>query len=156
MRTLFYSLLFVVQGTIAQEITKTVLGASGEPVSGASIQINYTMGEPVVGITGKSQEWQQGFWSGSLQVIPLNETQSLNGLVVYPNPVETIVNIATGGAPVFGLALFSMENRKIMQTQLPKEQVLHEINLETLSKGFYVLQVYVEGDGPQLFKIIKN
>ncbi|WP_165869296.1 T9SS type A sorting domain-containing protein [Maribacter algicola] len=156
MRTLIYSLLFIVQGTIAQEITKAVLGASGQPVSGASIQINYTMGEPIVGTIGKSQEWQQGFWSGSLQVIPINETQSLNGLMVYPNPVQSEINISTGGLPVFGAAIFAMDHRKIMDTALPKNQSLHQMNLETLSKGFYVLQVYVEGTEPHLFKVIKK
>lgn len=141
---------------LSQEVSKTVLAAGGEPLSNTSIQINFTLGEPVVGVSGNSNQLQQGFWSGSLQVIPLNETQSLNGLIVYPNPVETIVNISTGGAPVFGLALFTMDNRKIMQTLLPNEQVLHEVNLEALSQGVYVLQIYLENTEPQLFKIIKK
>jgi hypothetical protein len=156
MKFVVLTFLLTVSTAFAQEISKTVIGASGEPIFGSAISINFTLGEPVVGAVNKTNSLEQGFWSGGLEVIDLNTSLSLEGLVVYPNPVDIHVNISTGGLPVFGMMLYAMDHSKIVEKTLPKEQTLHQINLEQLSKGVYILQVYVEGADVQLFKVIKK
>lgn len=141
----------------AQTLDKTIISSGGESLSNADIQVNLTIGEPLVGIIENELSLDQGFWAGSLRVEPMLEEEELGGIIIYPNPVEDQLNIFTNNNAVFGITLFSVDGRMAMKKQVDSSLLEHNINLSFLAKGFYVLRLFVEDDKQEkLFKIIKK
>lgn len=141
----------------AQTISKLVLASGGEALSNGDIQLNLTLGEPIVGLIANDTSLDQGFWVGSLLVEPIEPEEELGGMIVFPNPVEEQLNIFTNGKRVYGITMFSVDGRMVVKKKVDESQTQHQIDASFLSKGVYVLQVLVEGDSEEkLFKILKK
>ena len=154
---LTYLLLGIATYGSAQTIDKEVMASGGEAMTNGEIQLNSTIGEPIVGLIANEQIIDQGFWAGSLFVEPLTPTETLGGIVVFPNPVGNELNIFTNNNKVYGITLFSMEGRMVRKEKVEESQTQHRIDASNLAKGVYILQVFVEGDSEEkLFKVIKN
>ena len=154
---LTYSLIGIATCINAQTLDKTMISSGGESLSNADIQVNLTIGEPLVGIIENELSLDQGFWAGGLRVEPMLEEEELGGIIIYPNPVEDQLNIFTNNNAVFGITLFSVDGRMAMKKQVDSSLLEHNINLSFLAKGVYVLRLFVEDDKQEkLFKIIKK
>ena len=154
---LTYLLLGLATFASAQTISKTVIASGGEAMTNGEIQLNSTFGEPLIGMVTNEFIIDQGFWAGSLFVEPLTPTETLGGIVVFPNPVGDELNIFTNNNRVYGITLFSMEGRMVLKKKVDESQTQHIFDASILAKGVYVLQVLVEGDTEEkLFKVIKN
>jgi len=141
----------------AQSIDKTVIAAAGSIYSTPETSISFTIGEPIVGLVGGDAFIDQGFWAGSeITVESLNEEEELDGILVYPNPVESELTIFTNNKEVYGITLFAVDGRRVLKQKVESTQLEHKIDLSYLSKGMYVLRLLTEGDGEKLFKIIKK
>lgn len=154
---LTYVLLGFGVSTSAQAISKTVMANGGGALTNSEIQLNSTIGEPIVRMVSNELSLDQGFWAGSLFVEPLTPSEALDGIVVFPNPVEEVLNIFTNNTRVYGITLFSMEGRMVLQKKVDETKTEHLIDASILAKGVYVLQVFVTGKAEEkLFKVIKN
>ena len=141
----------------AQTVGRTVIASGGEALTNGNIQLNSTIGEPLIGMVTNELIIDQGFWAGSLFVEPLTPVKTLGGIVVFPNPVENNLNIFTNNNKVYGITLFSMEGRMVLQKKVDEAITEHRIDASILAKGVYILQVFVEGESEEkLFKVIKN
>ena len=141
----------------AQTIDKMVIASGSEAMVNTEIQLNSTLGEPLIGLVLNDFSVDQGFWAGSLIVEPLVPEEELGGIVVFPNPVEDQLNIFTNNQRVYGITLFSIDGRLIMKKKVDETQTQHLLDASILSEGVYVLQVFVEGNSKdKLFKVIKN
>ncbi len=150
-------LTFGMASLCAQSIDKTVIAAAGNTISVSEVSIAYTIGEPIVGLVVNENSIDQGFWAGSLQVENITEQKDLEGIVVYPNPVVNEVNIFTNANEIFGISLFAVDGRKVLNQMVETELLEHRIDLSYLAKGVYVLRLFVKGDiKGKLFKIIKK
>lgn len=141
----------------AQSVSKTVVASGGEALTNGEIQLNLTLGEPLIGGVSNEFTLDQGFWAGSLLVEEVTPEEELGGIVVFPNPVQDELNIVTNGKQVYGLTLFSLDGKMVYRKRVDESVVRHFINASTLSKGMYVLQVFIVGESKEkLFKVIKN
>ena len=150
---LFFSLLHL----SAQSIDKTIVASAGGNTAVSEVNIGFTIGEPIIGFISSDNSIDQGFWAGSLTVEAISAETELEGIEIYPNPVEDELNIFTNNNPVYAITLFAMDGRRTLKKQVDTTIIEHTINLSHLSKGMYVLRLFIEGtDEAKLFKIIKK
>lgn len=150
-------LLFAGFTTQAQEISKFVTSIGGEPIANASNSINFTIGEPLIGFVSNNGSVDQGFWAGSLQVEPITVEEDLDGIVIYPNPVEEELNIYAGANQIYGITLFAVNGQMTLKKKVDATLLEHRINTSHLAKGMYVLRLFTQEDKQEkLFKIIKK
>lgn len=141
----------------AQFMEKAIMSSAGTTVAVSEISIDFTIGEPIVGFIANESSIDQGFWAGSLQVENITEQKDLDGIVVYPNPVINELTIFTDHTEIFGITLFGVDGRRVLKQSVEHNQLEHTIDLSYLSKGVYVLRLYMKDNVEEkLFKIIKK
>jgi len=150
--------LFLTAVTLsAQSMDKTVMASAGSSMSVAVFTIGYTIGEPIVGMASNESSIHQGFWAGSLQVVALTSEKKLDGIVVYPNPVMDELTIFTNSNEINAIDLFGIDGRRVLKQTVETSKLEHNINLSSLSKGVYVLRLFIKDESEsKLFKIIKK
>lgn len=154
---LTYFLILTTAALSAQSMNKTVMASAGSTMAVSEVTISYTIGEPIVGFIANENSIDQGFWAGSLQVENITELKDLDGIVVYPNPVVNEVTIFTDNNEIYGITLFGVDGRRVLKQTVEATQLEHKIDLSYLSKGVYVLRLFMKDDAEgKLFKIIKN
>ncbi len=154
---LLLNLLCIAAIARSQSLDKTVIANGGNVMSNAQINLNCTLGEPIVGQIKEEFTIDQGFWASGLAVEPLQTKDEQGGIVVYPNPVEEALNVFTNNERVVGITLFSVNGKRVWKERVEASQREHHINVTHLSKGTYVLRLFIEGNSTEkLFKIIKK
>jgi hypothetical protein len=155
---LTYLLIFTVVALNAQALDKVIVASVGGSISSADVTIGFTIGEPIVGLVHNDTSVDQGFWAAShILVIPESPEEDLSGILVYPNPVEEELTIFTNNIKIYGITLFAIDGRRVLKQKVELAQLEHKIDLSHLSKGMYVLRLFIEGDNKgKLFKIIKK
>ena len=154
---LTYFLTFTGALISAQTIDKDVTASAGSEMSTSEFTIGYTIGEPIVGMAKAEGSVDQGFWTGSLKVEPITAENDLDGIKVYPNPVENELTIFTDNNEIFGITLFGMNGQRVFKQNVASTQLEHTIDLSYLSKGVYILRLFIKDDAEEkLFKIIKK
>lgn len=158
MKKLLLCILFLsVTMLCAQSIDKTVVASAGSEMITSAITINYTIGEPVVGLVSNESSLDQGFWAGSLKVEAITAEKDLDGIRVYPNPVENELNIFTDNHEIFGITLFGLNGQRVFKQNIENRQLEHTIDLSYLSKGVYVLHLFMkDSTEAKLLKVIKK
>lgn len=153
---LTYILLFVAACLSAQSMSKSAVSTAGIELSGLEATVNFTIGEPIVGLVANNESIDQGFWAGSLFVEPLTIEKELGGIVVYPNPMIDELNIQTNNNPVYGITMFAVNGKMALKQKVESTQLEHKIDVSHLAKGMYVLRLSIEKEKEEkLFKIIK-
>lgn len=155
---LFYILLFTTVFLEAQSLERTVVGSTGGTMSAGGTIMGFTVGETLVGMVSNTNTIDQGFWAGKgIVVIPLSTSESPLEIVVYPNPVVEELSIFTGENRVYGIQLFAVNAQQVMTQKVAADKIDHKIDMSHLTKGVYILQLFLEGESELLeFKIIKN
>jgi len=150
--------LFLTATTLsAQSIDKTVVASAGSTMSVSELTIGYTIGESIVGFTANENAIDQGFWAGSLQVVAITAEKQLDGIVVYPNPVMRELSIFTNNNEINAIDLFGLDGRRVLKQTVETSPLEHKIDLGSLSKGVYVLRLFIKDESEaKLFKIIKK
>lgn len=150
-------LIFSAVSLSAQYVDKTVMANAGNSLVGSEVSMDFTIGEPIVGLVHNELSIDQGFWAGSLRVEPLQPEKELGGIVVYPNPVGDELNIFTNSNRLVGITLFSVNGQRVLKEKVEASQLEHHINVNHLSKGTYVLSLFLEESTEEkMFKIIKK
>lgn len=141
----------------AQEKNRFVYAIGGEALAISAYAVNFTIGEPLVGLVASNDSVDQGFWAGSLQIEPITESQGLNGIVVYPNPVNEELSIYADNNQIYGITLFAVNGKMALKQKVDATLLEHQIDVNHLAKGMYVLRLFIDDDNQEkLFKIIKN
>ncbi len=159
MKLLFLCTLFcVVIGMNAQSITKDIISNGGETLDGTSGIINFTVGEPIVGLVSSSESIDQGFWAGSgILVIPLTIGENPIEIIVYPNPVIEELTVFTGDNKVIGIQIFAVNAQRVLNQKVDASLLEHKIDMSYMTQGVYILQLFLKGENElQEYKIIKN
>lgn len=89
-------------------------------------------------------------------VTGLQEQSSSNSMTVFPNPTENKLTISYAEitTPV-SFELYDISGRLVLKEQTLSQNTTHEINLENIERGSYVLIIHSENSN-KAFKIIKN
>lgn len=129
----------------AQTISKQVLGTSGEFLSNGTHTINFTVGEPIVGMVQNGSAIHQGFWSelfndGTLSVSTLTNEDTIS---VFPNPVVDYLSFhfkQTVSAN-YNVKLFDINGKQVLGTALQSQSQNSQLDISQLSNGMYVLTI---------------
>lgn len=158
MKLLYTNILLVTTTFLsAQSMDKSRISNAGTSFAEGGISLSFTIGEPIVGMVTNEESIDQGFWAGSLIVESITKEENLDGILVYPNPVADELTVFTNNQKVFGITLFAVNGQRALQQEVDASLLEHKIAFNYLTKGVYVLRLYVEGDNKgKLFKIIKK
>ncbi len=152
-----YIFLFLSACVSAQSMAKRVVGNSGSELAASEVTLNFTIGEPIVGLIANEESIDQGFWAGSLSVEPITEVEELGGIEVYPNPMVNELNILTNNNPVYGITMFSVNGKMALKQRVESTQLEHRIDVAHLAQGMYVLRLSIKNETEEkLFKVIKK
>lgn len=156
-KTKIIILFLLITGTISsQEISSSIIGASGTGFSNSESSISYTIGEPI--IASYSQDdiiLTQGFQQGTYTITRIDREEKIEmAISVYPNPTSRFVNIVYNDEP-YSCLLFDMSGRIIRREDAINGSL--SIDLSSYSDGSYILNV-VNENGKQIakYKIVKN
>jgi hypothetical protein len=83
----------------------------------------------------------------------ISETKKNNGVVVYPNPFDTKLTVATKVDGEFELTLFDVTSRKIFNRSFINSAT---INTEQLARGMYFYEVRCKNDVEERGKLVKE
>ena len=158
MRTtlLLFTFLFICFYAGAQSVSRQVLSNAGNPIATTGMSINFTLGEPIVGLVSNENEGlDQGFWAGYL-FLEMEET-ALQDLVLFPIPVRDILHIVPGDTQVFGFQLYSMLGQQLLSRVFEGNDSEIQVDLSTMANATYLAKVFVQGETTARdFKIIKH
>jgi hypothetical protein len=92
-------------------------------------------------------------WTASTNtIVSVKETETRNGLKIYPTPVKDNLNIESSGQ-IEVLELFDFQGRLIQKINVNSEQ--YTLNMSYCSQGIYLIQVITPGRN-YIQKIIKE
>jgi hypothetical protein len=145
----------------AQSLDQTVIGATGETISGASNTLSFTLGESIVGNISNGESLGQGFWLGAIEGVVLsNEDFSLSlETSVYPNPVANYLNIhfKDMAGEDFDVMLFDITGKKVLHMGIVRSLENETLDLSPYNTGTYLLNVLQRSTNKtKTFKIIKQ
>ncbi|WP_228429242.1 T9SS type A sorting domain-containing protein [Chryseobacterium sp. 52] len=80
-----------------------------------------------------------------------NENTKKTSLSIYPNPVKDIIYFK-GMSGIDRVEVYNMVGQKIKISNTVEDR----IDVSSLSKGTYILQIFVKGENSQSFKFIKQ
>lgn len=142
-----------------QTIDRSVIGSAGTLMVSSGHNLNFTIGESVVGFVKDDYSVHQGFWGKKgILVIPLGVGNEDNvEIVVYPNPVMDELTIFSGDSEVLAMQVFSVNSQRVFMKSVEDDRVEHVIDMRSMAKGVYILQLLLKGTvGLKEYKIIKN
>lgn len=89
--------------------------------------------------------------TATLQGLSVDEANTNNGIKIYPNPVDDVLNIIAA-SKIKKVVVTSLEGRLVMEEQSVSESML---NVGKLEKGVYVLTIFTNS-GKEVIKFIKK
>lgn len=95
------------------------------------------------------------FAARGINVDESGKVDLINELDVYPNPVNTILNIDINGNTISSLEIYSLDGKKVFEK---KENIEENITVDTsgLTKGVYVLRTETTTGSVKTYKLIKE
>ncbi|EJL73591.1 Por secretion system C-terminal sorting domain containing protein [Chryseobacterium populi] len=109
-------------------------------------------GKKMAGIGMNSSNQVVAFYLDLTQYLSIHEnTKYTASISIYPNPVKDMIYIK-GTKAIEKAEIYNMVGQKVISSDAVKQQ----INVSSLSKGNYILQVFVKGEISQNFKFIKQ
>ena len=135
----------------AQRLSPEIVSSVGATYQGASMQIDWTLGElAVTTLQNSTQQVTQGFHQPVYSVTSIHElTVEAGQIKVYPNPASDFVNIEI--EPEYlgktELTLYSMQGQRLYRQSI--NQITERMSIRHLPPGTYILMVK-HADGRRL------
>ena len=135
-----------------------VLSTAGDHNVGNSVQVSWTVGEPVIE-TGLNGQYYltQGMHQGDMVVTAISEISALGfEIKAYPNPVtnQLKLNVNTSNLEGLNYALYNETGQLLVKGRIESE--LTTIPMEKYSPSSFLLRVRSDENELKLFKIIKR
>lgn len=148
----FYSLY---AQTIQRQVCAT---GGGTALAGGGVQIDYTIGEPVVApLAGSSLLLTQGFQQPFSYVLGSNSIFPF--LALYPNPTQsnTILHFALPSEGTLEILVYNAIGQRVLKTMVHYASGESQYLLQTdrLVPGTYFVNVTLEGYGTVSKKLLK-
>ena len=144
MKHYFLSLIIVFSAFLlsAQSIQNDVISSGGASSSSANLQIEYTIGEPVIETFETTNlTLTQGFHQPSLTITSIEEPEGLTDISFFPNPVtdELTIEIPPHYSGEFLCSLFDLNGKLLSASTLVGGS--NTINMHSFATGTYLLQI---------------
>lgn len=142
-----------------QTKAQVVISSNGGSFKGATVQLDWTIGEPVTEtFQSEGKILTQGFHQSKLTVSAVDQI-ALGGiqLKVFPNPVsdQLILEMEKREVKRFEIELCELSGKLLLQKET--EQPNEIIDMKIYRSGCYFLRIRIKGESTiQTFKIIKE
>jgi len=147
----------------AQSISKQVIGSSGTHISNGSNNINFTVGETIIGEINNNYLVSQGFWAelNNQETLSQQEVDTpVQDITVYPNPATSYLHIRFGeqSSEDYSYQIFDVTGKQVLDYVRVNEAFeVSRLDISNLSEGMYMLFVSDKNSNQtQSFKILKN
>lgn len=137
----------------AQSMERQVVASSGGQSNVSGTQIDWTLGEVVVGTaTGSGFTVNEGFHQTFIKITSVDEVEKWD-LELYPNPTQDFINLNPKSfTEEYKLRLFDSSGKNLLESNNTGPS---KVNLEFLPNGVYILQ-FIANNQIQTYKIIKS
>ncbi len=139
-------------------IDKSSIDNGGAINTNEDLTIIYTIGEPVVQESNKSNIYiSEGFLNpGIFKTVNTENFTSINDIKVYPNPTVDIVNISFAEKDDFEISILNSSGQMISKTKYFQVKTL-TLNMKNFIDGIYFILIK-NNDNKQFktYKIVKN
>jgi hypothetical protein len=132
----------------AQSIDRQVIGSTGASSSTSTIQMDYTVGEAVIGTFGSSSiTVTQGFHQTLVAGIGVSDLDVNSDLIVYPNPTNSILNIQLGNTQSsedYNISVVSLMGVKVLEMDNSSVSDLDQtlvLDVSDLASSSYLLLI---------------
>ena len=152
----FLAILFSFANVHSQSLHRTLIASQGSQLSQGSIQLNYSIGEPAVGLMNTATvQLSAGIHQAlDLSILSVEDLQFTVG-TFYPNPTSALLRIDTQEAKApLQLRISNTSGQVFLETQVTNGQ---EVDVQDLAQGVYFLQLYDRSTQRQnTYKLIKK
>ena len=148
-------------GASQTALSPTVIASNGGVNRYSEIELEWTLGEPVIGTTGSSNRFYTvGFHQPLLisRQVAITENVTAAGISVFPNPVENMLKIQFQfpGNENLKFLLIDLMGNIMMEKTVNGKSSGTEIPVSHLVSGIYQLRIITASGNPAgTFKIIK-
>lgn len=136
--------------TTAQPFVPEVVATAGDYFVYGSVSLEYSIGEVVIETyTGTQTLITQGFHQAKYVITMISEIASDDySISVYPNPTSDniTIDISARAGGNLKLKLFDAQGKLLINEKVKSEEKTKIINLQTFSKGVYLLNIYNDQD----------
>ncbi len=159
---LLFTIVFVSLEMQGQSISKQVLAGLGKSITNGVYTLNFTVGEPIIGMVQNGEVIQQGFWGSIFNDDTLNVTTLIddpNEISVFPNPVIDYIQIKykLQDPKNYTVCLFDIGGKEVLNIQKNILNKHIQINMRNLVDGTYLLVIAGKSSNyNKSFKIIKK
>ncbi len=139
--------------SFAQSMERQVVASSGGQSNVSGTQIDWTLGEVVVGTaTGSGYTVNEGFHQTFIKVTSIDEVVKWD-IELYPNPTQDYIHLNPKSFnQEYKLRLFDSSGKSLLESNNSGSS---KVNLEFLPNGVYILQ-FVANNQVQSYRIIKS
>ena len=151
----FFVMIFF-NSTFSQTISKQVIGSSGKTLTNSNLKINYSIGEPIVGLmTVGANQLGNGFHpSLNIQALSVEESSLDIQFKVYPHPTSQLLYVSHPELDSFLIKISNLNGELIYSSYINKEEPL---DISNYSLGIYLITIEnKETNKKNTYKIIKN
>lgn len=135
--------------------SQEVISTQGDHFSNSTGSVSYTIGEVITNtVSNGTNDITQGFHQSKWKLTGILDFASDIEVLVYPNPMEQVLNIKTLTFDGIHFELYDAQGKLIKQDHLIAEQT--SINVEQLAPGSYSLNLLSESNPIKVFKLIKQ
>lgn len=148
--------LVLCQVTIAQSISKQVIGANGKTLTTSNLKVSYTVGEPVVGLmTAGGNQLGNGYYLAlDLQALSIEDDALDVQLRVCPNPTSQSLYITHPELNSFVITIVDLNGKQLYSGIISKEEPL---DVSNFIQGMYLVTVESPANQKKnTYKIIKK
>ncbi|MCJ8291980.1 MAG: T9SS type A sorting domain-containing protein [Crocinitomicaceae bacterium] len=151
-KTLLGLALFTSSISIAQSVTPDVIATAGAHFAIPSIQISWTLGEPVTQtLSNGSGQLTQGFQQSNISVVGISDYDFSYSVTAFPNPTIDVVRIKLSDNVSDGLInIVDPTGKIIFEKEITETEFL--LDFAPYSQGTYFLN-FTNEDGVLLHTI---
>ena len=155
--TIFLVLLFLLP--FCKGRAQEVISPAGAQATSASVQLSWTVGEPVIEtFSGSAFVLTQGFHQSRLTITAIDPSTLMGVEIhVYPNPTSSgaTVSFSNGSGQGHQLILVNSEGKVLLTKKI--RNACETIGLESYAPGVYMIRIqHPDKPGSQTFSIIKH
>ena len=150
--------LFFHSHVLAQSLTPFVVGSSGSSFVSSNGSLSWTVGEVLTATYKTTSYLTQGFHQpASILVTGLQVGEDVP-VVVYPNPVKTILHVQTSQSGLYHFELFNLQGQRLIDHQAHVSDITrpHQIDVLEVPVALYILRITTLSSGAASYHKIEK
>lgn len=140
----------------AQSISSSVISPTGKNSSSSTTKINWTLGEPIVGLMNNGTQISNGYHRQlDLEALSIEDMETKAVVKIYPNPTSDYVIISRIDNQEAVVNIYNELGQNVLTSIINSKE--HEIGFNQLPIGIYILNIQTKNSQKiNSYKIIKK